>query len=319
MNEAIAGIHHVTAIATDPQKNVEFYERTLGLRLVKKTVNFDDPRTYHLYYGDELGRPGTILTFFPWPTARRGRRDSGQVTATAFSVAEDSLGFWKDHLRAHGVVAEEPRTDFGEQALAFDDPDCLKLELVAGPAADPGQPWDGGIIPPEHSIRGLHAVTLTVRELNPTAALLTETMGLRAVAESGNRFRFEADEGTIARRVDVLHTPETGFGNVAAGTVHHVAWRVPDEPSERRWRDRLASAGLDPTRVLDRQYFKSIYFREPGGVLFEFATDLPGFTLDEKPEHLGTDLKLPPWLEPERERIEKALPVISRPVVSGRK
>lgn len=318
MNETIRGIHHVTAIATDPQKNVEFYERTLGLRLVKKTVNFDDPRTYHFYYGDELGRPGTILTFFPWPTARRGSRGSGQVTATSFSVSEDSLAFWKDRLEAHGVVAEEPRPGLTEKALGFYDPDGLKLELVAGAAADLGQARDGGAVPAEHSIRGLHGVTLAVRELNPTAELLTEMMGLRAVVESGNRFRFEADEGTIARRVDVLHTPETPRGNIAAGTVHHVAWRVPDEPSERQWRDRLTRAGLDPTQVLDRQYFKSIYFREPGGVLFEFATDPPGFTRDETPADLGADLKLPPWLEPERERIEKALPAISRPAVSTR-
>ncbi|MCP4201695.1 MAG: ring-cleaving dioxygenase [bacterium] len=317
MSEQIAGIHHVTAIATDPQQNVDFYAGVLGLRLVKKTVNFDDPGTYHFYYGDELGRPGTILTFFPWPMARRGSRGSGQATVTSFEIPGASLGFWRERLAQLGAVAEEPKARFDEEVLAFYDPDGLKLELVANSGSGRGEPWSGGPVPPEHAIRGLHSVALSVRDLDATAGLLTETMGLRPGSESGNRFRFETGDD-IGDRVDVVHTPETGFGTIAAGTVHHVAWRVPDERSQEAWREVLAGAGLHPTAVLDRQYFKSIYFREPGGVLFEFATDPPGFTRDEDPAELGTGLKLPPWLEPERERLEPALPAIARPRPTAR-
>ncbi len=315
--EPITGIHHVTAIATDPQRNLDFYAGVLGLRLVKKTVNFDDPGTYHFYFGDEAGSPGTILTFFPWPTARRGSRGSGQATVTSFSIPDGSLGFWIERLAQHGVVAEEPKERFDEEALAFYDPDGLKLELVAHAEGGGGEPWTGGSVPAAHAIRGFHSVTLAESDLEGTARLLTDTMGLRSASDRGNRFRFAAGDGTVGRRVDVLHTPGNGVGRIAAGTVHHVAWRVPDDRAQAAWRERLAGEGLHPTEVKDRQYFKSIYFREPGGVLFELATDPPGFARDEDRESLGTHLKLPPWLEPHRERIEGVLPAVTAPAESG--
>ncbi len=314
MTQPIAGIHHVTAIATDPQQNADFYAGVLGLRLVKKTVNFDDPSTYHFYFGDELGQPGTILTFFPWPMARRGSRGSGQATVTSFSVPEGSLGFWSDRLERLGVIVEQPTARFDEEVLTFYDPDGLKLELVAH-AENLGKPWSRGSVPTQHAIRGFHSVTLAVREVEPTAELLTRTMGLRRAGELGQRSRFETTAGALGRCVDLLHTPETGHGRIAAGTVHHVAWRVPDELSQAAWRETLASLDLQPTPVQDRRYFQSIYFREPAGVLFEFATDPPGFTRDERPDSLGSRLQLPPWLEPQRDQIERVLPTIEMPAL----
>lgn len=315
--QPIAGLHHVTAIATDPRANLDFYTQVLGLRLVKKTVNFDDPGTYHLYFGDELGRPGTLLTFFPWPLARRGSRGSGQATVTSFSVPKDSLGWWLDHLERQGVVHEDPSERLDEEVLVLLDPDGLKLELVAHQEADQQEPWRDGPIPGRNAVRGFHSVTLSVQGYEATAGLLTETLGFHPVAESGNRFRFatevrEAGAGAVARNagghVDLLCTPDAPYGHVAAGTVHHVAFRVADDEDQKAWRERVAERGLDITPVLDRQYFHSVYFREPGGVLFELATDPPGFTLDEPVEELGQSLKLPPWLESHRQRIEEALP-----------
>jgi glyoxalase family protein len=310
MPSPIPGIHHVTAIATDPRRNLAFYTEVLGLRLVKKTVNFDDPGTYHLYYGDDLGRPGTILTFFPWPLAVRGSRGVGQVTVTSVAVPAGSLGFWAERLAADGIVAEETEERLGEEVLTFLDPDGLKLELVAAREAAGRPGWQGGPVPPEHAVRGVHSVTLTEQGYEATAALLTTVLGFEKVAEAGNRFRFEAPGGGSGARVDVLCTPAAPYGRIAAGSVHHVAFRVADEAAQREWRERLVTAGLDVTPVLDRQYFRSIYFREPGGVLFEIATDPPGFTLDEAPEELGSGLELPPWLERHRERIESTLPAL---------
>ena len=316
MKDPITGIHHVTAIATDPQKNVDFYTRILGLRLVKQTVNFDDPSTYHFYYADELGHPGTILTFFPWPMARRGSRGSGQAVVTSFSVSEGSLGFWTERLSEAGVPSDGVTARFDEEVLTFYDPDGLQLELVAHAEGAEGEPWSDGSIPLAHAVRGFHGVTLAVRNLEPTARLLTGTMGLAAADARENRFRFEAAPGAVGRRTDILHTPETGRGVIAAGTVHHVAYRVPNDMSQAAWTEKLHAAGMQVTEVRDRQYFKSIYFREPGGVLFEFATDPPGFTWDEKPAELGTGLKLPLWLEPQRDRIERALPSIDLPTLA---
>ena len=308
----LLGIHHVTAIAGDPRGNVDFYTRVLGLRLVKKTVNFDDPGTYHLYYGDEVGHPGTIMTFFPWPDAARGRRGVGQVTTTSFAVPPASLGYWSQRLKAHRVPVE-PAAAFGEDALAFDDPDGLKLELV-GEADGTDRPGrSGGPVPAEHAVRAFSHVTLVEQGFDATAKLLVDVMGFRRTAESGNRFRFMLGAGGAATRVEVRCTPDAPPGRIAVGTVHHVAWRVAGPTEQREWRERLVGRGLDVTPVLDRSYFRSIYYREPGGVLFEIATDPPGFTVDEPPDRLGTALQLPPWLEPYRARIEAALPPLPPP------
>jgi glyoxalase family protein len=309
MERQIGGIHHVTAIARDPQRNVDFYASVLGLRLVKKTVNFDDPGTYHFYYGDGQGHPGTIMTFFPWPMARLGSRGAGQATVTSFSVPEGSLGWWAERLDRMGIEREDPRPRFDEEVLTVLDPDHLQIELVAR-AGDDRVPWESGPVPAEHAIRGFAGVTLT--EWNPevTSEVLTGLMGFRRIAEAGDRFRFEVGAGGAGTRVDVLAKPDAPRGHVSAGTVHHVAWRTPDDAQQRAWHEELVSRGFHVSPILDRQYFHSIYFREPGGVLFEIATDPPGFTKDEPVETLGTHLKLPPWLEEDRARIEGILPPV---------
>lgn len=313
MSFTTSGLHHVTAIGGDPQRNVDFYLRTLGLRLVKTTVNFDDPGTYHLYYGDESGKPGSLLTFFPWRGAPRGRIGSGQATTTAFSVPERSIGWWKQHLADAGVDTGEVVNRDGEEVLTLRDPDGLQLALVAHPQGDPRDPWDTPFVPAEHAIRGLHSVTMSVAREDATAGMLTEGLGLTFAEEDGNRFRFTAGEGGPGATVDVLVTPDAPKGLVAAGTVHHVAWRAPDEETQSAWRDDLMGRGVEVTSILDRQYFRSIYFREPGGVLLEIATDQPGFGIDEPLLELGQSLKLPPWLEPDREQIEAGLVALNLP------
>ena len=318
MQPELEGIHHVTAIAGDPQRNVDFYVGVLGLRLVKRTVNFDDPGTYHLYYGDELGRPGTILTFFPWPGARRGSHGAGQATVVSFSVAEGSLGYWQERLRGQGLAVEGPERRFEEEVLSFRDPDGLQLELVAHAGAERRRSGAGGPIPERHALRGFHSVTLSERDFQATAALLTGTMGLHLVTEKGQRFRLALGGQNVAALVDVVHNPEEPFGRIAAGTVHHVAWRCRDDAAQQSWRSRLIEAGFQPTPVLDRNYFHSIYFREPGGVLFEIATDPPGFAVDEPLERLGGSLMLPPWLEHSRAEIEAHLPALRMPTAPAR-
>jgi glyoxalase family protein len=309
---AVLGLHHVTAIAGDPKRNLRFYTQVLGLRFVKWTVNFDDPGTYHLYYGDELGRPGTALTFFPWPGAPRGRRGAGRWTAVAFSVPERSLGYWRDRLAAHGLGPEDADVAFGEERLAFLDPDGLRLELVAV-GDDPREPWARGLVPPEHAIRGLHRVTLLEAGYEAIARLLAEGMGLRPVAEQGARARFAAGPGGPGALVDPLAAPDAPPGLLGVGTVHHVAWRVVDEEALRSGRAALVARGVDATRVIDRLYFRSVYFRGAGGEIFEIATAGPGFTVDESPDALGSALRLPPWLEPYRRRIEAGLPPLHVP------
>jgi glyoxalase family protein len=309
MRKPIAGIHHVTAMASDPQANVDFYTGVLGLRLVKKTVNFDDPGTYHLYYGDEVGHPGTIMTFFPWPMARRGVQGAGQATVTAFSVPAGSLGFWTERLDRMGIPFDGPKPRLEEEVLTVLDPDGLRLELVAR-AGDERAPWEGGPVPAEHAVRGFDGVTLTEWNLDVTQEVLAQVMGFRRIGEERDRVRFETGAGGSGARVDVLASPAAARGHISAGTVHHVAFRAADEADQLAWRETIDESGLYVTPVLDRQYFRSIYFREPGGVLFEIATDPPGFTRDEPVESLGTDLKLPPWLEASRSRIEATLPPI---------
>jgi glyoxalase family protein len=280
------------------------------MRLVKRTVNFDDPSTYHLYLGDEIGTPGSILTFFPWPTARRGSPGVGQVDVTSFSIPEASLDYWERRLLSAGVPVERSAKRFDEEVLTFGDPDGLRLELVAhSRPAGATRPWRDALVPAQHAIRGFYSVTLCEQGYEATVEVL-ETMGFRKVAEQGNHLRFDVGQGGSSARLDVLCASEAAYGSVAAGIVHHVAWRVADDDSQRSWRTRLVNKHLNVTPVIDRCYFHSIYFREPGGVLFELATDPPGFAIDEPPEKLGEALKLPSWLEPSRKRIEQALPPI---------
>jgi glyoxalase family protein len=321
MTPSLPGIHHVTAIAGDPQRNVDFYVGVLGLRLVKRTVNFDDPGTYHLYYGDGAAAPGTIMTFFPWPGAPRGRGGAGQVSATAFSIPTDALGYWQDRLTRRGITVEGPASRFDEQVLAFEDPDGLPLELIASSASDPRPGWPEGPVPAARTIRGFYGVTLAARGLDEggrsTITMLVDGMGLRPVRDDGTRFQMALGDGGPGALVDVQCTQGASPGQVAVGTVHHVAWRTPDDAQQRLWQTRVSGLGFRVTDIRDRQYFRSIYFREPGGVLFEIATDPPGFTVDEPPEALGTALKLPSWLESRRAHLEQVLRPLQVPEFKG--
>jgi len=310
---SIPGIHHVTAIAGDPQKNADFYVSLLGLRLVKRTVNFDDPTTYHLYYGDDAGSPGTILTFFPWPGAPRGMRGTGQATATAFAVPAGSLERWMERLATGGIDFGAAEERFGERALPISDPDGLALELVEQVDVASRGWWRDGPVPERDAIRGFHGVTVTVEGYERTAKLLTEVMGFKALGQEQSRYRFTSGHDAPGARLDVICAPGLRAGRIAAGTVHHVAFRCSSDQDQIAWQSRVAAAGLNVTPVMDREYFHSIYFREPGGVLFEIATDPPGFAIDERPEALGSALKLPPWLEARRRYIEDRLPPLRAP------
>ena len=316
MKEKIAGLHHVTAIASDPQRNVDFYVGLLGLRLVKRTVNFDDPGTYHFYFGDARGTPGTILTFFPWPGARRGHRGVGQIEATAFAISRDSVGYWLARFKEQHVTAEKTSARFGEEVIRFTDPDGLLLELIAADSPGKVESWadPSAAGPAERSLRGFHSVSAALEGYERTAQLLTGSFGYRLVKESGNRFRFAApSESGPGRIVDLLCMPDSRPGHVAGGSVHHIAFRAKDDDEQLQWRQHLVELGYNVTPVIDRIYFHSIYFREPGGVLFEIATEPPGFTLDETIEELGSKLRLPPWLESARSKIETILPAIHVP------
>lgn len=320
MDNKIPGLHHVTAIASDPQRNLDFYVGLLGLRFVKRTVNFDDPGTYHFYFGDRRGTPGTILTFFPWPGVRRGIRGTGQVEATAFSIPPNSIGFWLERLKQQHVTAERTSPRFGEEVIRLIDPDGLLIELiavVAGVSPANIEPWPDSPVPAEHALHGFHGVSAALEGYERTARLLTESFGYRLVDESGNRFRFaSADDSAPGRIVDLLCQPDTTMGRVAAGSVHHIAFRAKDDAEQLLWREHLVDLGYNVTPVIDRTYFHSIYFREPGGVLFEIATEPPGFTSDEKLEELGTHLRLAPWMESARSQIEEVLPRIQVPTRS---
>jgi len=317
----INGIHHVTAICSNPQKNIDFYSKLLGLRLVKLTVNFDDPTTYHLYYGDEIGQPGTILTFFPWANAPKGYRGTSQVITTSFLVPENSLYYWKDRLKSNDICFEGPtkRFDDDEQVITLYDPDGLELELVAHSSAKENDErfWKDGPISYENGIRGFYSVSLSEEGYERTSEILNE-LGYKMIKNEGNRFRFQLGDSqstttTGAKILDVLCLPYTSSGMIGIGTVHHIAFRTPSDENQTSIRKNIIKIGLNPTPVIDRTYFHSVYFREPGGILFEIATDPPGFTLDQKVEDLGEKLMLPKWLEPIREKLEKVLPKIELP------
>src|SRR5262245_32156391 len=314
MVAASAGIHHVTAICSDPKRNVAFYTHNLGLRLVKKTVNFDDDPSWHLYYGDETGRPGTALTFFAWPGMPSGRNGNGMAVETAFIIPEGSLGYWTQRLVERGISHEAPQKRFGETVLALSDPDGLRLALVAVKGTDAVAGWSNGDVPAGHALRGFHSITLMVGAGAPTAAVLTGALGFKAAGREGHLARFSAGGaggGKLGGAVD-LRTAE-GFlaGHLGGGSVHHVAFRAADDGAQADMVEQVKTQGLRPTDQIDRCYFRSVYFREPGGVLFEIATDDPGFTRDEPKEALGSAIKLPPWYESRRAEIVAALPPLA--------
>jgi len=336
-HQGILGIHHITAIAGNPQKNIDFYTGFLGLRLVKLTVNFDDPQTYHLYYGDNIGRPGTILTFFPWQTMPKGFRGTGQVITTSFLIPENSIEYWINRLKNQKIRYTGPTKRFDnddEQVITLYDPDGLEIELVAHKDAETRKDhvWGRGPIPEEYATRGFYSATLSLEGYERTAALLTENMGFSKTKNEGNRFRFqikdkekiidelysnkqkrELDLLNFPSTVDLVCLPYTQRGSMGVGTVHHIAWRTPTDASQLDMRKKIVNTGLDATPVIDRTYFHSVYFREPGGILFEITTDPPGFMVDQKEEELGQKLLLPEWLEPNRKYLEQVLPKISTP------
>jgi glyoxalase family protein len=315
---AVHGIHHVTVISGDPQENLDFYTGTLGMRLVKKSINQDATDTYHLFYADGAGTPGTDLTFFPWPDLPRATPGAGQVVEVPLAVPAGSLAYWQDRLDAHGVSIDAVETRFGEPTLPFEDPHGLRLTLVETDDARAFEPWSGSAVPAERQIRGMHSARILLHDLGPTEALLTRVLGFEPVGEEGGWHRYaakpvpaEAGNGGSGRYVEVRADAEAGRGSGGTGGVHHIAWRVHDEAEERALRDVVHRVGLGPTAPIDRFWFKSVYFREPGGVLFELATDGPGFARDEDPEHLGESLILPPWLEGRRAQIEARLPPLT--------
>lgn len=304
-----AGIHHITAFASDPQANVDFYASILGLRMVKKTINFDAPEVYHLYFGDEAGSPGTIITFFPWPKSRKGKVGGGQVGITTYIIPSGSMGFWEERLGRFGINTERA-VRFGETYLQFKDNEGLLLELVEREEGKANQ-WAFGGITATEAIKGFGGAVLYSINPEQTAAVLEHVMGLAKVGEDAGYARFQST-GEIGNRIDVpLAAWPWGAGG--AGTVHHIAWRAADDDEHVRWREQVAASGLQPTPVVDRQYFNAIYFREAGGILFEIATDPPGFAVDEPADTLGGKLMLPNWFEPQREQIEaNLLPITVR-------
>lgn len=313
---SVHGIHHVTAIAGDPQENLDFYTGVLGLRLVKRSVNQDAPETYHLFYADGEGRPGTDLTFFPWPEMRRAKGGAGHAAEVGFAVAEGSLSYWTERLEGAGVAVAAPGRRFGDRVVAFRDPHGLALSITE--AADPlaTAPWSASPVPERHRLRGFSSVRLLERDLDATARFLTGVLGFEAVDPpegDGSWHRFEAGDGGPGRRVEVREDPDAPLGAWGTGGVHHVAFRVADDAAQGTLGEAVRAAGVGTTPVIDRFWFRSVYFKEPGGVLLELATEGPGFTVDEDPEHLGERLVLPPWLEPDRERIEAALPALTVP------
>jgi glyoxalase family protein len=309
----VSGLHHITAIAGDPQENVDFYAGILGMRLVKRSVNQDDPGTYHLYYADAEGHPGSDLTFFPWTHAAPSRLGYGLAVETSLEVPAGSLTYWGARLEQYGVQIGAVETRFNDKVLPVTDGHGLRLALVesARPARRPFTPWDRGTVPPEHQIRGLYGARLWEQNAGRTSMFLTQVLGLLPMGSDNGWDRYGS--GSIAGHVDIRQTPDQKRGVWGIGTVHHIAWRVRDDDEQLALRDQLEKSGSRLTPVVDRFWFKSVYFREPGGVLFEIATDGPGFARDEEPAHLGEQLILPPWLEHQRTQLEHVLPPLTLP------
>lgn len=313
MEKEISGIHHITALASDPQRNYDFYTGLLGMRMVKKTINFDAPDVYHLYYGDEEGTPGTILTFFPFPDARGGKRGTGEVSAVAFSISSNSLEYWMNRLAEKAFDFSGPHKRFNEEYISLLDPDGMLIELVADKTADDLPGWSDGDIPREHSIKKFFGVTFTLADSKQTEGLLKVQMGLNPTAETDHLKRYIAGAAESIARIDIVEKPDAQRAMGGAGSVHHIAWRTANDEEQLNWQQKIENAGLHPTDVKDRNYFHSIYFREPGGILFEIATDPPGFLIDEDLDNLGESLKLPEWYEYRREHIEKGLiPIVTK-------
>lgn len=307
MRNNILGLHHITAISDNAKGNLDFYTNVLGLRLVKKTVNFDDPGTYHFYFGDEQGTPGTIITFFPWEGIGAGKNGAGMATHTGYAVPEGSFDFWKERLAQYRITTEENEI-FGEKFLSFNDPDGLQLQLVVPSHPDGRKPWITQEVSQDAAIRGFHNVVLTLRSAEATSKVLTDILGYSLKKQDGNRYRFTTDAIDTANIVDIIEIPTVPAGRNAAGTNHHIAFRVENDDILMGFREKVLNAGLDITPKINRDYFFSLYFREPGGVLFELATDNPGFTVDETLENLGRSLKLPKRYESMRSQIESVLP-----------
>jgi glyoxalase family protein len=312
MTDRILGIHHITAIAGEAQRNYDFYSKVLGLRLVKKTVNFDDPGTYHFYYGNETGTPGTILTFFPWTHVKRGMTGTGMATEIGYSVPAGSLEFWANRFDERKVKHDQPVERFGEILLPFRDPDGLNISMIVPASDDTRKPWETDEVKADTATKGFHNVTLTLKNVTPTAEVLTEVLGYKLLKQEGNYYRFVTDAIENAAIVDILEAPNEKPGVGAGGTNHHVAFRVKNEEILMAFREKVLAHGLNITPKIDRNYFFSLYFREPGGVLFELATDNPGFDADENVTELGTHLKLPAQYETQRAKIEKVLPVLNQ-------
>lgn len=312
--EKIQGLHHITVMASDPQRNVDFYHQVLGQRLVKTTINFDDTSIYHLYYGDLIGTPGTIMTYFPIPHMKRGSVGNGETAAVAYNIPSASVGYWRDRLAKFDVLTEQPFERFGNLVVAFSDPDGMRLELIANDDPATIQYWADGGVPEQHALRGFHGVTLNVGRSAGTARIL-DVMGYTLVGVDGNRTRFKGASNDIGLYIDLVERPGERPGAFGAGSVHHIAFRTVDDSEQAEYRQLLLEAGMNVTPVRDRQYFHSIYFREPNGVLFEVATDAPGFAYDEPVAELGTHLKLPDWYESQREGIAAGLQPFTIPTI----
>ena len=308
MENRILGIHHITAIAGYAKRNYDFYTKVLGFRFIKKTVNFDDPKTYHFYFGDEVGSPGTILTFFPWEGVPRGKQGSGMATEIGYSVPGKSLTFWTQRLKEYYVNITATGTRFGEDYIAFEDPDGLPLTLIIPKNTDGRKPWETDEVKADVATRGFHSITLTLASVKGTASVLTDIFGYEFSGHEGNRYRYTTNAVETASIVDLIDAPNEKRTGSAGGTIHHVAFRVKDENVLMEFRDKVLAKGLNITEKIDRNYFFSLYFREPGGVLFEIASDTPGFSIDEPVSELGKNLKLPAQYESHRKQIEAALP-----------
>jgi glyoxalase family protein len=310
MENKILGIHHITAIAGNAKRNFDFYTRILGLRLVKKTVNFDDPGTYHLYYGDEAGSPGTILTFFPWEGVQPGKQGTGMATDIAYSVPAGSLDFWKKRLQDNQVSITGSGERLGEEYISFTDPDGLPLTFTIAKQKDNRKAWETPEVKADTGTQGFHAITLSLNDIKRTASILTDIFGYTLTGQEQSRHRYQTDAVQGAAIIDLLELPAGHRAVNASGTIHHIAFRVRDEKTLMAFREKIVGAGYDITPKIDRNYFFSLYFREPGGVLFELATDNPGFAVDEPATELGTTLKLPPQYEAHRKEIEAVLPAL---------